>query len=106
MRYILFCFLLILATQARSMDLKSFEEYDETSQDIYLLGLMNGLLFLQLAGKEFNNSDDLICPPRSVGFSPDLARAAIMNTKQKLDDPKGIVPLYVIYGLAEMFPCK
>ena len=58
MRYILFCLLLILATQARSMDLKSFEEYDETSQDIYLLGLMNGLLFLQLAGKEFNNSDE------------------------------------------------
>lgn len=106
MRYILFCLLVIFSTQVKSMDLNRFEELDETSQHNYLFGLMDGILFSQIAFTETKNIDDLICSPDTVAYSPDLARAAILTSKKKVDDPTLDIALYVIFGLKEMFPCE
>ena len=101
MRYILFCLVLIVGTQARSIDVNSFETFSEESQYIYLTGVIEGILFSQVANT-VNNSDPFICSPDTVKYTAELARAAIATN----NDPTSRVGLAVVLGLQKMFPCE
>ena len=64
MRHILLSLFLTVSTQASSdpavsINIQEFETLDQITQDAYLLGLMDGILFTQIAARNLKNSDDV-----------------------------------------------
>ena len=95
-----------MGTQVKSLEIKEFEELDTNIQDVYLRGVMDALIFSQVAYKQTRNSDDLFCVPKKVYFSTDLARAAMITSSDKFEQSSSLVVLSIIFGLMDMFPCE
>ena len=105
MRYILICVLVLFGNQVKSLELSEFYKLSDKTQEWYLYGVMEGILYTQAGAETLKKGEVYTCVPGNIQYSDDLAKVALQNFRKenKQDMP---VAMAVILGLIEIFPCN